>query len=230
MQYEDQLEKLNKQIRNMIETYHQDDCPSTSKREFNSILDDEICSTLNDGDLNNLNRRVDCRGYFSFFEQMYINTQREASIMKAWSLSARKNDNTVKYRSHGVDNNGFPVLTSTNDIKKSDYKLWFNDEYMLVDVKSSPVIKCFTFKLSTLRRYIKEDINILLVLNDSKVPKHWSILNKDFMQNMVNQVYGEHGSHFARGKPTTRIWRDNTKNSIGYLELVRHGLLDLKDF
>ena len=214
----------------MIETYHQDGSPTDQRHKFDADLRVQIKESLNAKDLNNLNRRADQRDYFTFFEEMYVNTQREASMMRSWSVSARKVGHKVKYRSNGVDNNGFPVLESTPSIKNADYKLWIDDNEMLVDIKVSPVIKCFTFKTNTLRRYINDNINILLILRDNQKPAHWALIDLKFMQFMIDEVYGEHGSHFAKGKPTARIWRNDTNKSVGYLNLVKHGLLDLKDF
>ena len=215
--YKTQVNKLNREIKAMILLFEEsdnDDRKILSER-FNKKLEKDLSKHLNEKDLCNLKFRRDTnRGYFSFFWNVYQKTREESKVTRLWANDIKKRGHKVSYRSHGVDNKGYPVLISEKKLGKADYKVTIDGEEYFIDVKTSPTLKCFTFKANTIKRYIKNNIKILLIMKDGPNLKYWQILGKDFMTRMYEGDIGVRGCHFGGGKTTMRIWQNTYEKMI----------------
>lgn len=225
--YKIQINKLNREIKAMILLYEQSDEYDQKDLlfQFNKKLKKDFSLHLNGRDLNNLKFRKDTnRGYFGFFWNVYQKTREEGKTIKRWSSDMKKRSHKVSYQSNGVDNKGYPVLISEKKLGESDYKININGEEYFVDIKISPTLKCFTFKLGTLKRYIKNNINILLIMKDGQELRYWKVLDKDFMSKLYNKQVGVHGYHFGGGNSTVRVWQNI------YEKMIKEGTFKFFEF
>lgn len=224
------MDKINNRIRDMIDSYQK---KQSNKTDYNKELYEILKGNLTPAQLRNLSYRCDNRKYFDFFWHIYTNTQKESCIIKEWKKDLIGRGHKVTYRSNGVDNNGYPILSLDEDISKVDYKVIIDDKEYYLDIKTSPVMKCFTFKINCLKRYIEKNENILLIMTDNGVLKKWQILGSKFMILLNENILGERGYHFGCNKPTQRVWRhqkNSRHNTLGYEELIQNKLFTFFTF
>jgi hypothetical protein len=222
--------KIKEQIFDMIIAYKNSNRKSVLKKQFNTLLAEQIPKTLSKSDLNKLNFRREKRGFFDFFLYVYEKTEKESRIIQEWKKSLENNGYTIDVINTGIDNNGLPILENSKELKNSDFIVYINGEKHVLDLKISPVIKCFTFKLCDLEKYLKNGVRILLILSEDFDPKFWSILDEKFMKMMLDNKVGERFRHFGGFKETQRIYKNTTKKYIGYEDLVKKKLMFLEEF
>jgi len=222
--------KINEEIFDMIIAYKNSNKKNILKEKFNKILNNKIPETLSPSDLNRLKYRKEKRGFFDFFLYVYEKTERESMIIQEWKKSLKKNGYVIDVINSGVDNNGLPITEGNKDFKNSDFTIYINGIKNVLDLKISPIIKCFTFKLDDLKKYLKNETRILLVLSTDEVPIYWSIVGDDLMNQMLDNKVGERFRHFGGFKETQRIYRDSKGKRLGYLELAKKGLIEINEF
>lgn len=186
------------------------------RKEKEIEVEKAVCDSLSKKDLANLNFRKDRqRSYLSFFENIYNKTKEEQRTFEAWATDLRKRGHKVITKSTGADNTGLPVLSAYDIEDEGDFVASIDGQEYRLELKTSPTLACFTFKIANVERYIKKGINILLVMKDSGQYKYWQILDFELMQQLVDGDIGHRGMHFPSSrKPTVRVWKKQYEKMI----------------
>lgn len=107
----------------------------------------------------------------------------------------------------GIDNKGNIVYDAKN-IGDPDFAISLNNKLKPIEVKVSPYA-CATLKLEQIKRYMKKDIWIFLVICSKSEPKYYLFPSKHLSKFL------DHGIDFISpmfgNKPTKRLFRQDLK-------------------
>ena len=116
-----------------------------------------------------LNYRRDTRTKKQFEEDIKFRTAKEKFLIQLFKKEMVARGHTITYRSYGVDNSGKLVKRATC---APDYRVIIDGVEQLLEIKNSPVVDKWTFKVHNLQQYVKIGADILIFWGTGYIDKN----------------------------------------------------------
>ena len=181
----------------------------------------------------NLDQRRDNRTIEQFKEDIYYRTKKEKFLIELFKREYKYRGITVKVKNYGIDNTG--KLTKVADCRP-DYKVVFDNNEYLVEVKNSPVSDKWTFKTYNLKQYVKQNANILIFWGTGYIDKEpkgidyedcrFGLILTNKIQLMLD-LYEPYNEPAFGNKECIRVYEKNFTKLVNIQKLTCNG--DIND-
>lgn len=141
----------------------------------------------------NLKYRLDNRSISQFKKDIKNRTKKEKFLVDLFKKESEIRGHTISIVDNGIDNSGKLITKIANC--QPDYKITIDNITGLYEVKCSPVETRCTFKIHSLKKYVKYKSNILLFYNvgyiDTDLRKfkkkdaRWAIISTDKISKLL---------------------------------------------
>ena len=114
-----------------------------------------------------LDFRRDYRTVEQFKQDIKFRTAKEKFLVELYKKEMELSGHKIIIENNGVDNNGDLVAKSNCE---ADYKITIDDEKpFLVDIKNSFLSSKMTYKVHSLKQYVKKNVSILVFIGTGKL-------------------------------------------------------------
>jgi hypothetical protein len=176
--------------------------------------------------------RKDFRSDKEFARDIKNRSKKEQFLIQTWKKEMEARYFKVEIKDNGVDNTGKVIKGRVS--ADADYLVSIaGDAFFKMDVKNSYVGYKWTFKISNLRNYVKNDVTILIFYDTGNINKNlgnmdyssakWGYISPENIQKMLDDKKDSYYTEIKfGGKLCLQITEDEFETYIDSIERITY--------